>query len=173
LARHHDELNQAGAEVVGVSVDSPGRNAAMIEKLRLPFPLLSDPGGEAAIKPYQLWNPEREVAKPAVVMVGPDGEEAFRQVSRDFADRLPEPDLVDVVRGLRLDPVEQPPPTPGDPDPGPRAMPLDALPVYYRGAKFAAKAMGMRHRQAQEDADRYVDQTERYTRAVKQLTEKA
>ncbi|MBW3604487.1 MAG: redoxin domain-containing protein [Actinobacteria bacterium] len=46
LGHHHDEITDAGAQVTRISVDPPEQNAAMAEKLQLPFPLLSDPGGD-------------------------------------------------------------------------------------------------------------------------------
>jgi len=51
-------------------------------------------------------------------------------------------------------------------------MPVDALLPYCRGARFAAKAMGMRHPQARDDADRYVAQMDRYRDAVRALRER-
>ena len=145
----------------------------MVDKLRLPFPMLSDPGGERVIKPYDLWNPDREVAKPAVVIVDPAGEEAHRWVSRDFADRVPEDDLLEQAGSLGLPATEQPAPTPGEPDPGPRAYRIDVLPTYFRGAKFAATAMGMRYPEAKDDADAYVEEMERYTAAIKAIRDDA
>ena len=53
--------------MVGISVDDAGRNAAMVEKLGLPFGLLSDPGGEGAIKPYGVWDEGNPFARTAVV----------------------------------------------------------------------------------------------------------
>jgi peroxiredoxin len=69
LAQHHDELVQVGTPVVGISIDDPGRHAAMLEKLQLPFPLLSDPGGAKACKPYDAWDEESGIAKPATILV--------------------------------------------------------------------------------------------------------
>jgi hypothetical protein len=51
-------------------------------------------------------------------------------------------------------------------------MPVHALLPYCRGAKFAAKAMGMRHPQAKADADRYVAQMDRYMEAIRALRER-
>jgi peroxiredoxin Q/BCP len=39
---HYEELKAAGLEVAGVSLDSPESHRAWSERLRLPFPLLSD-----------------------------------------------------------------------------------------------------------------------------------
>lgn len=43
-----DAIEALGARVAGVSLDSPGSHASFRDKYRLPFPLLSDAGGETA-----------------------------------------------------------------------------------------------------------------------------
>jgi len=45
---------QSKAELFGVSADSAERHEAFIEKLGLPFPLLSDPSHEI-LNAYQVW----------------------------------------------------------------------------------------------------------------------
>ncbi|MGH8874914.1 MAG: hypothetical protein ACRDVM_06640, partial [Acidimicrobiia bacterium] len=104
------------------------------------------------------------------VVVSPDGE-LFRFVSRDFADRLAEDQVMETIAGLGLLPVDQDPPLPGTPAPGPNAMPVRAMAPYYRGAKFAATAMGMRFPEAKEEAKRYAAQMDRYMEAAKTLKE--
>jgi peroxiredoxin Q/BCP len=42
---HYEEFKDAGAEVVGISSDSPGSHEKFASKYSLPFTLLSDPGG--------------------------------------------------------------------------------------------------------------------------------
>ncbi len=152
----------------GVSIDSPAQHAAMIEKLHLPFPLLSDSDRSAAVDPYGVTDPRdpREIARPALVVVGPDGEEAFRVVSSDFADRPPEDEVVERLARLGLPPTSQDPPDTGPAEPGPRAMPFEALRPYWRGARFAAVALKMRHPEIADDSDRYVAQMDRYTEAL-------
>ena len=76
--------------MVGVSVDAPEQNAALVESLRLPFPVLSDPDRSLAVEPFGVADPndERNIARPAMILVAPGGDEVFRFESRDFADRL-------------------------------------------------------------------------------------
>jgi hypothetical protein len=140
--------------VVAIDVDSPGQHAAMIEKLNLPFPMLSDPDREASIGPFGLKNEDdpRGLAVTATVLISPDGDEVIRLVSRDFADRPLENVVLDTLQRLDLASVDQVPPTPGKPEPGPRAMPFGDLRTYFRGAKFASKVMGNRTG-AMEEAD--------------------
>ncbi len=58
----------------------------MVRKLSLPFPLLSDPDG-AVIREYGVWHEERQMARPAIVVVNAVGRVAYRYVGQDFADR--------------------------------------------------------------------------------------
>jgi hypothetical protein len=156
VALRHDEYLNAGAVVAAIDVDSPGQHAAMVDKLNLPFPILSDPDRSLSIEPYRLLNTEdpRGLAIPATVVIDPNGDEVLRLVSRDFADRPFEDVALDALKDLGLAPVEQPAPTMGDLAPGPTAMPFKDLRVYFRGAKFGSKAMGLRTG-AVEEADRF------------------
>jgi len=159
-------------------VDSVGQHAATVASLRIPFPLLSDPDRSLAIEPFGVADPNdpRNLARPAMIVVDSEGNEAFRFVSRDYADRLPEDDVLDVVQGLDLGPTTQPAPTPGTPEPGKKAMPLDGLPYYLRGARFAVQALGLRHKdlgeEFKEDAKAYVAEMDRYFEAVQALRER-
>jgi hypothetical protein len=143
----------------------------MIEKLRLPFPLLSDPDRTQAIIPYGLADEKdpRNLARPAVVIVAPDGAERYRAVSRDFADRLSEDALLEALRGLSLPATAQDPPLLGASRPGPAAMPVDHLYPYFRGARFAVVAMSRRHPDTKEDAAGYIAEMDRYMENAKRL----
>jgi hypothetical protein len=171
LAKHHTELLDAGARVVGISVDPPERNAAMVEKLRLPYPLLADPDGEQAIKPYGLWHEGQSFGKPAVVLLRPDGSEALRQVGEDFADRLPEEDLVAAVQAENLPAASQPAPAVKDPQPGPNAVELSWLPWYFRGSKMAIVALSGRVSEAKGDARAMRVEYDRFLEALQWLEE--
>lgn len=164
----HDAFLDAGTRIVAISVDSVGQHAAMVEKLDLPFPMLSDPDRSLAITPFGVADPkdERFIAVPAVVLVGTDGEEAWRFVSRDYADRLPEELVLEQAKALGLEPATQRAPRPGIPDPGARAFPVEMLPYYFRGARFAALAIGLRHKdlsdELKNDTKAYVEEVDRY-----------
>lgn len=147
----------------------------MVDKLRLPFPFLSDPDRTAAIEPFGVADPkdERNIARPALILITPAGEVTWRFVSRDFADRLPEEEVLAEARSLGLEPTRQDPPRPGDPAPGPKALAVDYLPGYFRGARFAALAMGRRHGHHDpsiaDDSKAYVAQMDRFTEAIRTL----
>lgn len=141
-----DELAAAGALVVGISVDGVGKNAAMTAKLELPFPLLADPGGEAAIKPFGVWDERGEIARPSVVVLTPAGEEAFRHVGIDYADRPDEDRVLETVRKLRLPgrPVLAGVHPHAEPRPSERAFPREHLVPYFRGVRSGATALAGR-----------------------------
>ena len=140
----------------------------MVEKLDLPFPLLSDPDRSGAIEPLGVADPkdERKIALASLVLVDAGGNEAWRFISRDYADRMPENDVLEHARKLGLGPTTQRAPVPGTPEPGDRAYPVDMLPYYFRGARFAALAIGRRYKDLSDelkaDTKAYVEETDRY-----------
>ena len=171
----HQDFLAAGSRLFAISIDSPQQNSAMIEKLSLPFPYLSDPDRSQAIRPLGVADEkdERNISKPALVVLNPSGEEVFRYVSRDFADRMPEEDVLISVRALGFPATTQEPPEVGPAQAGPRTLNLRELKVYYRGARFAAQAMGLRHAhfadEIKTDSKAYVAEMDRYTAAIEWL----
>lgn len=81
-----DAQSFAGAAVYGISVDPPERNAAMVEKLVLPFPLLADPDA-VAIEAYGLLDVEQGISRPAIVVVDAHGVVTYAYAGEDFSDR--------------------------------------------------------------------------------------
>jgi len=86
-ARTYNEFQKRGAEITAISVDTPEQNAAMIQKLLLPFHLLSDPEGEQALKSYGVWNEQGRIATPSIVAVAKDRTIRYVYRGQDFADR--------------------------------------------------------------------------------------
>jgi len=147
------------------------QQAALVESLSLPFPVLSDPDRTGAIGPYGLSDEKdrRNIARPAMVVVAPDGEEALRIVSRDYADRPTEDSVVAAVVALQLPPTSQEPPLVGPTQPGPAAFKFEQMVPYFRGARFAANAMGGRFPEARQEATAFMEQVDRYVDAAKAL----
>ena len=151
----------------------------MVEKLSLPFPLLSDPDRSLIIDPMGVADPNdaRDIARPAMILVGTDGSEQWRFVSRDYADRLPNDEVLAQVTELGLPATGQPSPAIGPAEPGAKAMPFDGLFHYLRGARFAAQAMGLRHKDLGEtikdDSKAYVAEMDEMLEAVRELTERS
>ena len=73
-------------QVYGISVDTPEQNRAMIEKLILPFSLLSDADGRVS-RLYGVWHDEEAIARPAIFVLDRHGVVRYAYVGEDFADR--------------------------------------------------------------------------------------
>src|SRR2546428_13703572 len=92
-----DRFERAGLEVAAIVVDEPAKNLAMVDKLLLPFPILSDPDAKV-IHSYDVWNPnDGGVAKPALFLIRQDLSVAFEYVGTDFADRPADEELFAAV----------------------------------------------------------------------------
>jgi peroxiredoxin len=94
-----DRFTSEGVNVVGISVDPVENNGAMVEKLVLPFPLLSDPDG-TAIKAYGVWTDgEGGIARPSIFAVRSNASIAWRYVGEDYADRPADDELFAALKG--------------------------------------------------------------------------
>ncbi len=169
MGREYDQYTRRGATIAAIVIDTPEQNAAMVEKLALPFPILSDPEGERAIKPLEVWDPEGKMAKPAIVAIAPDGQEAYRYVGTDFMDRPNDDEILEALASLGLPATETPAGTIAhlDPRPDSRATKLENLAVYMRGVRFASKALADRARDPfdKAEAERTSRMAERYVAA--------
>lgn len=97
FARKYTEFQQRGAEVTAICVDTPQQNQAMIDKLLLPFHVLSDPDGERTIKPYGVWNEQGSIALPAVLVVAQDRTIGYLYKGQDFADRPGDEEILNAL----------------------------------------------------------------------------
>ena len=155
MARGYGEYARRGATVAAAVIDPPGQNAAMAEKLALPFPVLADPGGEGAIKPLDVWDEAGQMATPAIIVLAPDGHEVYRYVGADFMDRTGDDEVLAALHALALQAFGSPfrPVAHLPPEPGPRATKLADLGPYMRGVRFAMQAMAGRARDPWDQAE--------------------
>jgi AhpC/TSA family len=124
----------------------------MVEKLGLPFPLLSDPRGDLT-KLLGLWNDEEGVSEPAIVAL--DGSGTVRYLysgGTDFADRPQEESLLYILDKVGGDGEGY---GAGEPDirissgeaeeetvrPEKPIITLEQLRPYYQGVYFATVSM--------------------------------
>ena len=149
LSAESDRIHGAGAEVIAISVDDETRQAGMFERWPTPNVLyVADPGGETYLQSLDLFDAEERggIARPAMIVLAPDGSEVYRYRGRDFADRTTDAEVFEALDGLALDPIE--PPTGGPvaevPDDLGRFFAPANLPLYIRGNQFAAAAIGGR-----------------------------
>jgi len=169
MAREYHAYTGRGATLAAIVIDPPEQNAAMAEKLALPFPILSDPDGERAIKPLGVWDAEGKMATPAIIVLAPDGHEVYRYAGVDFMDRPNDDEILDALSSLGLPATEAPVGTIAhlNPRPGSRATKLDNLAVYMRGVRFASMALAERARDPfdKAEAERTSKMAERYVAA--------
>lgn len=138
---------------MGISVDTIADNAAMAEKLILPFPLLSDAQG-ALIQRLGVWNADERIAVPTIAVVDQAGTIVYFYSGRDFADRPGDAPIFEALDGLERgdtqgvpDPAEEPAirvtaeEAQQSVGPDRPALSVGELLVYYRGAFFASVAL--------------------------------
>jgi AhpC/TSA family len=154
----------------------------MVEKLDLPFPLLSDPRGDL-IKTHDLWNEEENVSEPAIVVLDRTGTvRRLYSGGRDFSDRPTEEALFGLLDevgaegepeygepGIRISTAEAARETMRPDKP---ALTLEELGPYYLGTYFATVAMQKKlDGEAREEVDGYQDLVKEYNAAIRETTE--
>ena len=164
-------------------MDPPDHNKAMVEKLDLPFPLLSDPRGDL-IRRLDLWNEKEGVSEPAVVVLDKSG--VVRRLysgGTDFSDRPPEQVLFEALEEVGVSDGEIT--EDGEPEirvlaeeaeretvrPDKPALALEELGSYYLGTYFATVAMQQKlEGEAKEKVEGYQELVNEYNAAIRETT---
>jgi peroxiredoxin len=101
-ARAWERFEGAGVQVVGIVVDSVEQNRAMVDKLLLPFSILSDPEGRV-IREWGVWNDgEGGIARPALFLLQPPSAVVYDYIGTDFADRPTDEEVFGAVEELKV-----------------------------------------------------------------------
>lgn len=129
--------------------DPEGRNVAMADRWHLPFRVVSDPLGERFLRPLDLWNADERdgIAVPAILVIGPLGEEVFRVCGRDFADRISDEDALSAIEKQGYATLDPPPPvwqSEVDPEVDRGAFKAEFFVPYFRGNRYGALALSTR-----------------------------
>lgn len=181
-AREYGEFERRGSQIAAVSVDPPQRNAAMVEKLLLPFPLLSDPAG-AVLRAYDAWDEANKIAIPSIFVLDRSGTIRYLYRGRDFADRPGDEALF-----AALDEAERTPETaPSGAEihvtaaeaeqhrSSREGISLQALLPYYRGVYYATVAIkgrlaayGPECREGVRDVGRFQAMMQGYSKALQE-----
>ena len=168
--------------MAGISVDPPDHNAAMVEKLALPFPLLSDPQG-ALSRAYGVWDEEGRIAVPAIVLINKTGTVRWLYAGHDFADRPGDDTLFRAIDSIdEMGDAGQS--RQGAPEirvtaaeaahsvrQERKAITLDQLKPYYRGAFYATVAMKQRLAGLGAEGRGAIRQLGEYQRMVREQSE--
>jgi hypothetical protein len=149
LASESDRIHAAGGEVIAVSIDDAVRQAGMFARWPTPNVLyVDDPDRSRIIEPLGLTDPndDRRIALPAMLVIDPDGNEVYRYVGRDFADRTTDDQVYAALEALDLGPIDPPAGGPIGPVPddlGRFFTPRNLRP-YFLGNRSASIAIGGR-----------------------------
>lgn len=96
-----EALKKHQGKVLAISVDPPETNRDVVERLKLPFPILSDVGAKViadfGVLHAQAGPNQTDIAIPSYVLVGMDGRVLWKRVATRFQDR---PDPRDVVAAV-------------------------------------------------------------------------
>ena len=145
----------------------------MVDKLELPFPLLSDARGELS-KLCDLWNEEEGVAVPAILVVDRSGEIRYAYSGNDFADRPGDEKIFEALDNLNDagEPQDREPEVSLSADeaqsdsvrPDRPPITLEQLVPYYRGVFFTTVALKKRFKgSGDEEAAGKVDSYQKLT----------
>lgn len=93
-----ERFEAVGASVAAVVVDSVEQNRAMVEKLLLPFPILSDPDSKVITEWGLLNGAEHDIAKPAIFGIRRDGSFSYSYVGVDYTDRPSDDELFEGLK---------------------------------------------------------------------------
>lgn len=77
---------------MAVSVDPAEKSQALVEKLGLTYPVLSDME-RSATKAFGVHDPANDIAWPAVFIIAKDGAILWRNLSETYKER-PKPDQI-------------------------------------------------------------------------------
>jgi hypothetical protein len=135
-----EQIHAAGGEVIAISVNEEERQAGMAGRWKLDhIKMVSDPGGDNYLKAIDAFDPDERggIATPAIVVIAPDGAEAYRYNGRDFADRTTDEEVMAALAGLGLDPVD-----PGTLEPSMAVS--DDLKGFFSVANYGPYFMGNR-----------------------------
>jgi hypothetical protein len=99
LQHQIERFERRGVTVVALSVDRPTDSAAMVQRLGITFPVLSDPD-QKVIGAFRVQNPDtRELAIHAVYILDADGTIFYRKVGRRRPVSRELIDAIDAYRG--------------------------------------------------------------------------
>jgi thioredoxin-dependent peroxiredoxin len=86
LAADYDKIKAVGAGVVAISVDTPEKSRELSDKLKLPFPILSDIDHKV-VDAYDLYNADGKISKPATYVLDSRGIVRWSFFEEDYKVR--------------------------------------------------------------------------------------
>ena len=91
-----EQFRSRHASVVAISVDGLDRSRAVVDRLGLDFPILSDPD-HTVMRSFGVEDEENGIAWPAIFVVDPSGRVRWRDLTNDYRVR---PSAETVIKAL-------------------------------------------------------------------------
>lgn len=155
LAADETEFLARGAEIVAIGADTRSASDALIARWALPYYVIDDADGTKALRELDLWNAEEHggIAAIGTVIFNADGEEVWRTIGRDVADRPDHDTLLRILETFGLPALHAPPSlsTP-EGDGGPEAFPTWAFEPYFQAVRVTTGSLRGRM-QCEQDLD--------------------
>jgi peroxiredoxin len=85
--------------VIAISVDNVDKSRELADRLKLPFPVLSDVDHKV-IDAYDLFNPDGKIAKPAVFVLDKKGVVRWSFLDEDYKIRPLNEVILDELKKL-------------------------------------------------------------------------
>jgi len=86
LATDAEKFKAAGAEILAISVDDREKSVELAQKLKLPFPLLSD-RDHKVIDSYDVLDPGGKISRAAVFVLDRNGIVRWSYIADDYKIR--------------------------------------------------------------------------------------
>lgn len=96
----YEKIKAAGAEVVAISVDRPEKSRELSDKLKLPFPILSDVDYKV-IDAYGLYNPDGKISKPATYVLDTRGIVRWSFFEEDYKMRPLDDVIIEELKKIK------------------------------------------------------------------------
>jgi peroxiredoxin Q/BCP len=100
LAADYDKIKAAGADVVAISVDKPEKSRELSDKLKLPYPILSDVD-HRVIDAYDLYNADGKISKPATYVIDTKGVVRWSFFEEDYKIRPLDDVILEELRRIK------------------------------------------------------------------------
>lgn len=100
MAADYEKIKAVGADVVAISVDKPEKSRELSDKLKLPFPILSDVDHKV-IDAYDLYNAEGKISKPATYVLDSKGVVRWAFFEEDYKIRPLDDVIIEELKKIK------------------------------------------------------------------------
>ncbi len=100
LQKRYNEITELGAEVIAVSMDDLSETGQIVRRVGLMFPVLYSSGDARPPLAYSGLMDGGTHPFPGTYVIGKDGQIHYEFIGRNYIERAPTGDVIDVLRQL-------------------------------------------------------------------------